>query len=352
MAKSAGVVEINGHRYDSASGAVVGVIDGFVRRKPAAAKSKPAALKSNVSAKKVSARPARVAKASAKVHHRSQPSNTLMRKVVMRPTLRLREASSSAVAKASKPMAKMIDNSRLEKAKAIAKNPNVSRFSPSSKGRVVAAANQAIQKTAAVRPLAAAPTVAQPQTVASHQKLEQMLDRALFTADAHKQALSRRSNRFLRPFGLPRWAALILFGLFILILGAIIAWRSVPAIAIRVASFRSHVSATVPAYVPSGFGFSQVKSDDGSLTIKYSAKGDHASTYSVSQASSSLDSRSLKTNTLGNNKTVQTSEVNGTTVYIYGSSDNAEWVSNGSLYKINNQAHLSSDQILNIAQSL
>jgi hypothetical protein len=352
VAKSAGVVEINGHRYDSASGAVVGVIDGFVRRKSVAAKPKPTAHKSKASAKKVSTRTARVAKASTKIHHRPQPSRTLMRKVVMRPTLRLREISSSAVAKASKPMARTIDNSRLEKAKAIGKNPRVSRFSATPKGRLTTIANHAIKKTATVRPLTAALAVTLPQTIDSHQKLEQMLDKALFAADAHKQALSRRSNRFLRPFGIPRWAAVILFGLFILAIGVIIAWRSIPAIAIRVASMRSHVSATVPAYVPSGFSFSQVKSADGSLTIKYSAKGDHASTYSVSQASSSWDSQSLKANTLGSNKAVQSSEVGGTTVYIYGNSDNAEWVSNGNLYKINNQAHLSSDQIINIAQSL
>jgi hypothetical protein len=49
---------------------------------------------------------------------------------------------------------------------------------------------------------------------------------------------------------------------------------------------------------------------------------------------------------------VQTSVVNGTTVYIYGQTNDAAWVNNGVQYTVQDKASLNSDQLLKIANSL
>lgn len=356
VAKSTGVVVINGQRFNVSSGKALGVIDGFVAPKSAKPQHKKAAPpKATTQTKKLAASQTRVVRPSGKVHHRTEHSKTLLRNVVRRPAVRTHE-SASPVSKITKPAHRGIDGQRLNRAKRVTKSELISHFSgpkARSGGTEPIRAN-AIKKVAHARPMqnTAQASGAAALSAASHQQLERILDHALLTADAHKQTLHKRRNRFLNAFGLPRWLTLLIITVLVILASLAVMWRSVPAVAIKVASIRSHYAATLPSYTPTGYRFHQVQSAPGSVTIQYEAKSGAASQFSLTQSASTMDSQSLRTATLPKNEAVQTSQVGGTTVYIYGAHDNAEWVSNGSLYQLSNDGHLSSDQILQIAASL
>ena len=371
MAKTASIVDINGSRYNSVTGEVLGsikatarrsqedqVIDGFVKQKAATKVPKP---KSRVEPAAKKPRQARVVHASAKsIHNRKEHSHTLVRAAVARPKLRLKEASANLSAIA-KPSLKSLGTERINRAKMVPKDSRVSRFGlklPSSTVETQAASKAAavkpakrITKQAIVKPLAKPlPSMV---TSASHQRLERILDEALLKADAHKQALKyRRRNPLAKIWRLPRWLSIVIIVLAIVLIAGLIIWQTVPAVAVKVASIRSHVSATSPAYTPTGFSMNSVQAQTEAVSIKYQAKADPAANYVLTQTKSNWDSSSLAANTIAKDESVQTSEVGGTTVYIYGSSNDAAWVTGGQLYKIENNAHLNSDQILKIAQSL
>jgi len=186
---------------------------------------------------------------------------------------------------------------------------------------------------------------------ASHQKLERLLDEALVRADAHKKMMRKRSlNPFVRFNRLPKWLSIIIVFLILAAAAAVIAWRDVPAVAIKVAGQQAHVSAGLPAYVPTGFSVAgPISHTNNTVTVKYK-NGSYG--YDITQRSSSWNSASLAANVLAPNSQVQTSLVQGTTVYIYGDQNNATWVNNGVWYTLKNNASLSSDQILRIVQSL
>jgi hypothetical protein len=191
---------------------------------------------------------------------------------------------------------------------------------------------------------------------ASHQKLERMLDEALTRADAHKQALRYHAARHFwqRPGFLGRRTGLKLCLLVILVAAAtaLIAWQKFPQLSVKVAGSRAHIAASVPSYKPEGYKLaSPATIDNGAVLMKYTAGQDDQS-YEITQKQSDLTSTSLAQTIVPAGAAVQTSQVAGNTVYIYGIHNDAAWVNNGVLYTINNRAELSSDQIIKIVQGL
>jgi uncharacterized protein DUF4367 len=131
-----------------------------------------------------------------------------------------------------------------------------------------------------------------------------------------------------------------------------LAWRNVPQVSMRVASMRASIKGSVPAYIPSGFKFAgPIKYESGSVSMTFKAAED-GKTFTITQQASKWDSSSLKANAVPANSQVQTALVKGTTVYIYGSKNNAAWVNNGIRYTIQGNAELNSDQLSKIADSL
>ncbi|MGH7156618.1 MAG: DUF4367 domain-containing protein, partial [Candidatus Saccharimonadales bacterium] len=152
--------------------------------------------------------------------------------------------------------------------------------------------------------------------------------------------------------GPKRWGLLGLI-LLVLAIGAVFAWRSVPQLSIKLAGMRAHLSAVVPTYKPDGYKLaSPANTDAGAVSIKYKSATAPSQTYSIVEAQSNMTSNLVAQNVVPKGASVQTSQVDGNTVYIYGSSNDAAWVNNGLLYKIKNSASLSSDQLINIVQGL
>lgn len=364
MSKTAGVVDINGRRYNAVSGAAIGnVIDGFVRRSRPKKPAKAAASAAKLAARPKTNRPARAVRQNAKsIHKRTEHSKTLIRGVLSKPSLSIKKAAPSLIRASAKAPAKSIDQAKLSHAKTIKKHSKVERFGalaaksapqePVKKilsGEVIGVGSNARAKAAASASSSVSTPLPSMITSSSHARLERMLDEALVRADAHKQALRRQARGW---FGLPRWLVILIFAIVLLAVGAVIIWRDVPAVAVKVAAMRSHVSATVPTYTPTGFGFNQAISQPGKLTIQYEEKAAAVHNYTVTEQKSDWDSQSLSDNNISKNSDIQTSQVNGNTVYIYGPKSNAAWVNNGTLYTIKNDANLSSDQLLHIAQGL
>jgi hypothetical protein len=194
-------------------------------------------------------------------------------------------------------------------------------------------------------------------TSASHQKLERMLDLALTRADAHKQALRYHAARHFwqRPSFLGRrtWLKLSLI-VIVLVAGAgFAAWQKFPQLSIKLAASRAHISASVPSYKPEGYSLAApAQAIDGKVLIKYKALSDASQSYDISQAPSDMTSTSLANILAPGGTQMQTSQVGGNTVYIYGPKNDAAWVNNGILYKLNDRANLSSDEIINIVKGL
>lgn len=191
-------------------------------------------------------------------------------------------------------------------------------------------------------------------TSASHQKLERMLDAALTGADAHKQALKRHSARHFwqRPgfLGKRAWLKITILIIVALSAGSYFAWQKVPQLSLKVASVKTNIKAAVPSYKPEGYSLAAPASTQaGAVVIKYKAP-DSRQGFDISQKPSSLTSTSLAQTVVPAGAQVQTSQVNGNTVYIYG--NDAAWVNNGVLYTIKDHSNLTSDQILNIARGL
>jgi adhesin HecA-like repeat protein len=181
-----------------------------------------------------------------------------------------------------------------------------------------------------------------------------MLDEALLQADAHKQALRRASSRGpLKRLRISRWLSISLASVGVLTVLSVLAYQRLPQVAVRVAAAQTHIKASVPGYSPVGFSFAGLAKDvNGALTIKYKSNLDNTQGFSIIQKAVSIDSSLIGSTIIPTNSQVQTSQVNGNTVYIYGPTSDASWVNNGVLYTLKDNANLPSDQIIKIVQGL
>jgi hypothetical protein len=363
VSKASSIIEINGTRYNAITGemlgdvkkgahqikhATSGVIDGFVKQ-PAASVSRSSTHHARVASK-------RVKQTAQNVHKKTQRSRTLMRSGVKKPDIKHTEHAASnhaaslhghqtASHRVATPIKvpNVIKNSSVRRFGHIAPKQPAPHHKNVMRGEVISRPKQQHQAKASVA--AVAKPLPSMVTSASHQQLERMLDHALAVADAHKRA-PNRSKKILK-------APVIVAGLVAIALVVfIILWKNVPAVAMKVAALKSHVNATAPSYAPSGFSYAApVSYKDGAVTLSYKAP-DKVKDFQIIQQKSDWDSTTLASNVLQGKDHVQTSEVNGTTVYVYGSSDNAVWVNHGIRYTLKNNAGLNSDQILKIVNSL
>lgn len=214
-------------------------------------------------------------------------------------------------------------------------------------------------QTANSHPVPSAPVaVALPSmiTSASHQKLERMLDAALTNADAHKQAMRYQAARHFwqRPGFLGRRAGLkvILICLVVLAAGLFLAWEKLPQVSVKLAGVRTHVNAAVPNYKPAGFDLASPASAAGGSVVTNYKNTDTSQNYSLIQKHSNMTTASMAQAVVPAGSQVQTSQIDGNTVYIYGSENSAAWVNNGIFYSLKDHANLSSDEIIKIVQGL
>lgn len=360
MGKTTSVIEINGNRYDAATGQIIGaiksvnklrnqVIDGFVNR-PALrlAAASPANYSQALSA----------SAGAPNLPRRAQKAQTLRRDGLKKPAGQARPRLSHSLS-APRPQT-------AARAQQILKHTKVNHFGIPrvAKGSKPAAEVHHVsgeiinRKTSKQTDNAASVGAPLPSmiTSASHQKLERLLDAALFQADAHKQALKYQAARHFwqRPglFSRRRLLAVAVIIIAALVLGGLAAWQRVPQLSVKLAAKQAHVGASLPGYSPPGYHLAKPATATANSVILDYQSSTGQSGYTLTQQRTGMTSASLARTIIPPSAPVQTSDVAGNTVYIYGQGNNAAWVNNGVLYTIKDQANLSADELNKVAQSL
>lgn len=336
-------IEINGRRYNTATGQV---IDGFIGKpqKIALSSKKPAHTK---------------AAPSHTVHGKRQPSHTLMRKAVKKPSLITSGRTVVMDLVPARPMqAKTTfhaaSNERIARAKAVKQNALIKRFSDNLVGRPTSPVVDNIEAKLDNLFEHHQP-IYQPKLVHKQQPADKLLEKGMRAANSHNQKLASKAklhHRIGNKLGLGKKASSVMSAsLAVLILGAFFAYQYKPNIEMHYAAARAGVNATLPGYKPAGYALnSKIDYSSGKLSLSYHANADGRG-YILSQQNSNWDSQSLKSHLSSDqNLSLQTYPVAGRTIFFHDGG--ADWVDKGIWYSISGNASLNTDQIIKIANSI
>jgi hypothetical protein len=362
VAKSYSALGLNSSNYSTAPNQVIGaakkianqvkispsgVIDGVVRNVP----------KKNIRTAhtKVVHKHSDLPSAQS-VHRKAKRSYTLMRQAVAKPTPNAKKHHSPLQTK------HFFDQHRAQRASEIAKSTGIKKFAnipartaslSQSKPKMPVnppASKQSTKSTAQTTVLPSLVT-----SVSSHH-LEQMLDQALLRANSHREQFLKETGKkgyapkIFRKRRLTGATAVVLISI---LLGIFFAWQNVPQMSMKIAAARAHIPASIPSYTPSGFSFAgPINYQDGVISLSFKAHGDNSRAFVITQQKSNWDSDTLALNVIPRGTPVQTSEIHGNKIYIYGDTNDATWVNKGMRYTVKDLANLNSDQLIKLADSL
>ena len=378
VTKPTSSIELNGKRYDSRTGRLLGdapaaqtpmpsagtSVDGFfsapVRTVAPIAKAvhPSSAAKGQVSTSVIDiCRPA----AQSLSHHKPQHSNTLMRKSVNKPSPSLKRQLKVATATTSlvpaprfdivpKQSVATVDPGRLKHARQVSRSDMVTRF-----GVIPAQARSIPSTSRTVSPNAAqtAPRHIAPAPIRTRQPSADIFERALASASSHTQApVKTKHAPRKKTHRLRRVASVAASSLAILLIVGFVAYLNQTALQMRLASSRAGISATLPHWQPTGFTIGSFSYKPNTVTVSFHGATDPARTFSLSQTASNWDSSALLSDfVLPNAQTYQTIETQGTTIYTYGN-NNATWVNGGIWYTLTTNGSLSTTDIVRLAVNM
>jgi hypothetical protein len=355
-------IVINGQRYNASSGSSVASKSSHAyhqsRPKPSVDGFRP--VVQPVVARPQNVRPSHTP-AQHVTAHKPIPSKTLMRTAVRKPQIQSpaqlkAQTRTDILARtpqqtiSPKVSYNSIDASRLKKATQMIQNPAVSRYGdirPSSQ-----------PNTAPYQPLAQ-PSQQQPKLAGNDMQLASlaatlqrhaapktdMFEQAIASSTSHEEIYQGKASRK----GLRN--AFIVSGIasFLFLVGAV-AYFNVPQISMHLAAAHAGFSAKLPSYSPLGYAFGNLSYGPGNVTVSY--KADAAHKFDITQRESSWDSEALLNNFVASsNKSYQTYERAGRTIYFFGS-NTATWVDNGIWYTVNGNNSLTRNQLLDLASSM
>lgn len=339
-------IEINGNKYDAVTGRLIkevdpsasvektskspGNIDGFVRRPGVI--YKPTIIEKSESSEKIN----KSHQKAADVSRKPQRSTTLMRPSVKKPKSNP-ETIKSEKHTETPTVNPHVPHARLRRAGEVKKSDKIVRFKP------VKSSSTIVKKTA-ILPVAQKPSnISKPLD-----NLASQLERAVDNATSHLEEFvdSGKRPKTRKKF------ALVSVSLSFFLVSAVVLYQAVPMAKVKVAGTKAGFSASLPSYSPAGFGLDgTVKATSGEVKLDYKSRTDNKG-YKITQSPSGWNSESLVNNFLvPSDKTFQTFESNGTTIYVYDGS-NATWVNGGIWYVLEGDASLTSDQLLRIANGL
>ncbi len=362
MGKTKTYLELNGKRYDVATGKI---INNVATNRPASALiTKKAAVKKEQSvegiiSKKTTAQgktasPSRQpSNLSKSAHHKkTQHTKTLMRHAVIKPSRgglfhakALPLSSSPLSVNTDVAMWPAVSQQRIHRAEAIHKSRLISRFAP---------ANLLIKT--AVLPVKKEPSVSdtlkqRPVTKRS----EQAISKALSTAHSHEQPKlkkTRAHHKVAHKLHIsPKKFNIGAVVLATLLLGSFVFYQNMANLNVRIAAARAGFNASLPAYHPAGFALKgPVQYAPGELTINYKSNSDSRN-FQVKQQPSNWDSETLRSAYVAKtNQSYQVYQANGRTVYI--DKTNANMVTGDKWVQVNSDGSLSTEQLLNIVKSV
>jgi hypothetical protein len=350
MRKNNNIIEINGQRYDTATGATLSSAE------PSQSTAKPLPPAAH------SPRPAMhdVVRQPVKPHasHPPAAAHTLMRQAVKKPLPSLKRQSRAqghAGALARQPLSQLaikksagqLDAERLRKAKQIPKSRLISHFPAFTAGD----AGRPAWLTA---PVSQAPQLPPPkpprQQAKRHPKTTaELLDQAVQRATSHleppPELASHGHGRARRNAGIGTAIALT-----VLTLGVIVT-QNLSNIRLQMASAKAGFSVSLPSYRPAGFVLGQLNYSDGVAATEFNGN-DGQSHYSITQKRSSWDSATLRDTFVAPiDAHYQTIQASSRTIYLYGD-HNATWIDSGIWFVVQTDGSLSNRQLTDLATSL
>lgn len=138
----------------------------------------------------------------------------------------------------------------------------------------------------------------------------------------------------------------------LLLLGAYVWQVNYPNLALKVASSKAGINASMPGYLPNGWQVSNnISSGPGTISYQIGSADGKASA-TVNESKTDWDSQALAENYVSNKSDKYLSlQAAGLTIYVYG--NQASWVNNGTWYRIEgDNTNLSQDQLIRMATSL
>lgn len=337
MSKIKNTIEINGKIYDAHTGKHLGGADrlqDIIHQEVKQTRPKQDILP-----------PVREPKRQAHLNRDPQKSTTLMRPVVKKPAVAVKQqtkAKSTERVKLGTP-----HHERIKRAEKVEKSPKIKRFN-------VHASSSAVRPKVPVRAAQLevkepAPVHKGPESTRAHNDwpVVDQFEKALQSASSHLEefiddaAASKRGRRL-------SYAAISLVAVLAIGFGA---YQAVPTVKVKLAGNKAGFSADVPNYSPAGFGMSGSDAKAGEVTLSYKSRSDDKG-FKITQSPSKWSSQSLVSNYLdGTGKKYETIHSNGKTIYTYDKV-NATWVDGGIWFKVESNADLSNEQLIKIANGL
>jgi hypothetical protein len=345
------IIELNGQRYDAHTGALI--------QSPKAPPAAPKAFAMDMKTQSVS----RAKTPSRKVHKTPEPSHTLMRHAVKKPsTITNRKTVAMDVVSpgpgaAIKQVFHATDPSRTKRAHSVPKLSLISRFG--NVGSAKRAAHAPQQMDMITKPAAASHQPGTQALAPNHatSKTDKMLATSMRNADSHSKKHTVKKthihHRIGHKLGLGKKATSVVSGVAaVLVLGGFFAYQNIPSISVRYASAKAGVRAGLPGYQPAGFAVnSHVQYNPGAITISYHANADSRA-YTLTQKNTTWNSQALKDHLATTTSSMpQSYPSNGQTIYLHDDSS-ADWVAGGVWYSISGNSSLSTDQLIKIATSI
>lgn len=387
VAKTNNFIELNGKRYDAVTGAFLGVgLQPTSDAKPLASYMKASPNHGKVMDGIMPSKAAHAAVAHALkpavpkpvvthlvkpiAHHKPQSAKTLRRDIVKLPIIKpqkplklqqptdIMQHKPGVLTVVPKLSSDVVDPARATRAQHVPQSPQIERFrkqqTPRPTHHAALAPSRPINRS--MEPVSHVRT---PMRVEGRQVLPankpaetDIFEQAIAYAKSHEQPSpkaighqkAKRSHRRQKKI-----AGVFASVAMLAALSGFIFWQNRADIELQLASARSGVPASMPAYRPSGYAIKGMTYSPGTVTIGFLG---NSGSFSVVQKSSNWDSETLLQNYVATSgQAYNAYSAAGRTVYVYGN-DNATWVNGGIWYQINDQGQLSKDQLINLATSM
>lgn len=169
--------------------------------------------------------------------------------------------------------------------------------------------------------------------------------------DALKLALGEDSaTEVAKPKSPARPTAIVMTVIGLALLGAFLWQVNYSDMSVKLASLRAGLTASVPGFVPTGWGKAQsVKTGQGSLSYELVKDG---KALKIEQQKSDWDSQAvLEQHVLKHTTDYLALQAQGLTIYMYGDNQ-AAWVNQGTLYTLSGDHGIDQDDIIRMATSL
>lgn len=365
------IIELNGKRYDALTGrlltsdttAETPVLLHPINTGAPALPHRAATPSHHTAHRKPAARPL-------------QPSKTLMRRAVRKPTTKSSPAIKRTAplpnkvtigALSPKLSVNAVDPGRARRAQRTQRSQHVDRFVANAPKLTtivkplapVAAPHSSAHPRLDIEPVrrsahaAAKPTTIHAATHAAakpasaHKRTNELFDRAIANAKSHEQAKPKPARRKKVGRLMNAVAGVAAF----LVIGGFVGYVNRASLQLELASARAGFQANMPDYQPNGFARQAAVAEGREVKISFISPN-NSDRFVLTQQASDWDSQTLfdEISSVAS-ADYQTLQASGRTIYVYDSGK-AAWVNGGVLYRVDGNTQLDTRQISQLAASL